>query len=157
MKNKCCPYFSIVMPVYNAGKYLNKAIGSILQQSFSDFELILIEDHSRDQSYKICYEYARHDQRIQILQTKRNSGGAAARNVALNKIQGIYLLFADADDYVDKDWLWNIHKTIYKEMPDCLKMGCVEEYFNKNILRYRKVCIPGNGFWRSHIDIAKNY
>jgi len=89
--------FSIIMPVYNAGKYLSIAIGSIIRQSFQNFELILIDDGSSDGSANICDEYAAADSRVRVLH-RRNGGICNARNTGMAMAKGEYIGFCDHDD-----------------------------------------------------------
>lgn len=90
---------SIIVPVYNAEKYLSRCIDSILAQCFTDFELLLIDDGSKDGSGKICDEYAEKDKRVKVFH-KVNGGVSSARNLGLDKSEGKYITFVDADDYL---------------------------------------------------------
>lgn len=95
---------SIIIPVYNAEKYLSRCIGSILRQSFADFELILVDDGSKDRSGVLCDKYALKDARIKVLH-KENGGVSSARNLGLENAQGKYITFIDADDWVAENYL----------------------------------------------------
>lgn len=90
---------SVIVPVYNTEKYLNKCIDSILAQTFTDFELLLIDDGSTDNSGKICEEYAEKDKRVKVFH-KENGGVSRARNLGIDNAQGEYLSFIDSDDYI---------------------------------------------------------
>lgn len=90
---------SIIVPIYNAQKTLERCIESILNQDFSDFELLLINDGSKDDSGKICDAYAKKDHRVRVIH-KENSGVSASRNLALQEAKGEYLQFLDADDWI---------------------------------------------------------
>lgn len=98
------PAISIIVPVYNAEKYLRRCIDSILSQSFTDFELILVDDGSTDLSPKICDEYDSHDKRIKLIH-KKNAGVSAARNDGLDIVQGEFITFIDSDDWIDEGYL----------------------------------------------------
>ncbi len=98
------PKFSVIVPVYNVEEYLDRCISSIVGQTFSDFELILIDDGSVDKSGEICDSYAKEDCRIKV-HHKSNSGVSAARNDGLELATGEYIVFIDSDDYVDKEYL----------------------------------------------------
>lgn len=98
------PEFSVIVPVYKVEKYLDRCIGSILAQTFSDFELILIDDGSPDNSGQICDEYAGKDNRIHVIH-KENGGVSTARNAGLDIAQGKFIVFVDSDDEVDKNYL----------------------------------------------------
>ena len=96
------PSVSIIVPVYNAETALRRCIESILHQTCGDFELLLVDDGSRDSSGAICDEYAAKDSRIRVFH-KENGGVSAARNLALDEAKGTYLQFLDSDDWVTPD------------------------------------------------------
>lgn len=98
--------FSIIVPVYNVEEYLNQCIDSILMQSFSNFELILVNDGSTDSSLALCSEYKNRDERIQLLD-KKNGGAADSRNYGLSKSRGQYVIFVDGDDFWSGDFVLN--------------------------------------------------
>lgn len=97
---------SIIVPVYNSEKTLNRCVDSILNQTFHDWELLLIDDGSSDQSGKICDQYAAIDSRIKVFH-KENGGVSSARNVGLANAVGKYIVFCDSDDWVYPSWLDN--------------------------------------------------
>ena len=90
---------SIIVPVYNAKSYLSRCIDSILNQTYQDFELILVDDGSTDCSGEICDKYASNDIRIRVFH-KPNGGVSSARNLGLSKINGNYVIFVDSDDFL---------------------------------------------------------
>ena len=96
MKTKT-PILSIIVPIYNVEKYLSTCLNSILSQSFTDYELLLIDDGSTDSSWKVCNYYASKDSRIKVFH-KVNEGVSVARNLGIEKSTGKWLYFADADD-----------------------------------------------------------
>lgn len=98
------PKISVIVPVYNAEAYLSRCIDSILNQTFSDFELLLINDGSKDSSSIICNNYAKKDNRIKVYH-KENGGVSTARNHGLKEASGEWICFCDSDDWVDKQWL----------------------------------------------------
>jgi len=98
------PRVSIIVPVYNTERYLHRCIDSILSQTFLDFELLLIDDGSRDCSGKICDFYSQNDSRIKVFH-KRNNGVSSARNFGIKQSSGDYITFIDSDDYVSSDYL----------------------------------------------------
>ena len=98
------PNISVIVPVYNTEKYLHRCIDSILAQTYTDFELLLINDGSKDNSGKICDEYATKDSRIKVFH-KENGGVSSARNVGLDNAKGEWITFCDADDWVCNKWL----------------------------------------------------
>ena len=103
------PEISIIVPVYRTEKYLNACVDSILSQTFSDFELVLIEDGSPDQSGAICDEYAQRDDRVRVIH-QRNQGQAAARNHALPMTQGKWLCYVDSDDTIHPQMLEYLYR-----------------------------------------------
>ena len=105
------PALSIIVPVYKVEPYLRKCLESILAQTFTDFELIIINDDSPDTCPRICEEYKRKDNRIIVLHQK-NGGLAAARNAGLNIAKGKYLGFVDSDDYIAPE----MYQTLISEM-----------------------------------------
>lgn len=106
------PRLSIIVPVYNVEKYLARCIDSILSQSFTDFELLLIDDGSKDGSGSICDDYAVKDARIRVFH-KVNGGVSSARNLGLDNAKGEYAIFVDSDDYVLSTYFENFLK--YRE------------------------------------------
>lgn len=113
---------SVVIPVYNAGEYLNKCIDSILQQTYQEFELILVDDGSTDNGGRICDEYVARDRRISVIHTK-NRGPAAARKTGVEAAQGEYVTFMDADDWVDADMLLFLIEEAKKQRADVVCLG----------------------------------
>ena len=95
---------SIVVPVYNAEDYLEACVGSVLKQNFKDFELILVDDGSRDGSLEICRSYAAVDERVRVI-SKNNCGVSSARNAGMSHACGEYVLFLDSDDMLEEDAL----------------------------------------------------
>lgn len=107
------PYFSIIIPVYNVEKYLSQCLDSIITQNFNDFEIILVNDGSKDSSLQLCFSYQEKDKRIQVLD-QPNSGASKARNNALNHAKGKYVMFIDSDDWIEENTL----ETLYNESTD---------------------------------------
>lgn len=105
------PLISIIVPVYNSENTLNRCVDSILQQTFTDWELLLIDDGSKDSSGDICDEYARKDPRIKVFH-KENGGVSSARNLGLDNAKGEWVTFCDSDDFVYSSWLDNFAKFI---------------------------------------------
>lgn len=95
---------SVIVPVYKAEKYLHRCVDSILAQSYTDFELLLIDDGSPDNCGAICDEYATQDNRVRVFH-KENGGVSSARNLGLDNAVGDYIVFCDSDDSVDDNWL----------------------------------------------------
>lgn len=102
---------SVIVPVYNVEPYIRRCVDSILSQSFSDFELILVDDGSPDNCGAICDEYVKKDSRVRVIH-KKNGGVASARNAGLDECSSPYLTFCDSDDYWGKNWLAALYQTI---------------------------------------------
>lgn len=98
------PKISVIIPVYNTEKYLHRCIDSVLAQTFIDFELLLIDDGSKDSSGAICDEYAEKDSRVRVFH-KENGRVSSARNVGLDNARGEWVTFVDSDDWISKDYL----------------------------------------------------
>lgn len=123
------PFFSIIIPIYNVEDYLERCIISVLSQTFTNFELILVNDGSIDRSGKICESFT-NDQRVFYLQ-KENGGSSSARNEALDRVKGEFVLFLDADDYWSTESiLHNIYKHIIEYKNDVILYGCKDVFIN---------------------------
>lgn len=108
---------SIIVPVYQVEKYIRQCIDSILAQTFTDFELIIVDDGSKDNSGKICDEYAEKDKRIRVIH-KENDGLSGARNKGLDNASGNYFMFVDGDDYISPDMAECLYKKISEAKAD---------------------------------------
>lgn len=123
---------SVIVPVYNVEKYLSQCIESILNQTFNNLELILIDDGSTDNSGEICDEYAIKDNRIRVIH-KENGGISSARNTGLNATKGDYIAFVDSDDYIAMDMFEKMLDIAIKTNADMVKCGFNE--FNINSVK----------------------
>lgn len=105
-------FFSIILPIYNVEKYLKECVDSIQAQTFKDFEIILVDDGSKDSSPAICDELASQDERIKVIH-KPNGGLSDARNVGTAEAKGEYIIYIDSDDFVTSDnFLKDIHEKV---------------------------------------------
>lgn len=120
---------SIIVPVYQVEKYISQCIDSILAQTFTDFELILVDDGSKDNSGKICDEYAEKDKRVKVIH-KENGGAAVARNSGMDKASGNYFAFIDGDDYIVPTMLECLYITILESDADIV--ACNYRYLFEN-------------------------
>ncbi|HEM3660195.1 TPA: glycosyltransferase family 2 protein [Streptococcus suis] len=119
MKTK--PFFSIVMPIYNAESYLTEAIESVLSQTYQDFELILVNDASTDQSETICQEFvALHHRKVRLYSHKENKGLLLTRATGMEEVRGQYCLCMDADDVLRVDYLELVKQTIDETQVDAV-------------------------------------
>src|SRR5690554_7749965 len=120
--------FSIIIPVYNSSVYLNNCIDSIVKQSYNDFELILIDDGSTDNSLSLCLNWQQKDDRIQV-HRQENKGQGSARNVGLSRAKGKYILFIDSDDAISEDTLELNYRILISEPNiDCLQFPIYMKY-----------------------------
>lgn len=117
------PEISIIVPVYKVEQYLPRCIDSILAQTFTDFELLLVDDGSPDNCGKICDEYAEKDARIRVFH-KENGGVSSARNLGLDNARGKYIGFVDSDDYIFP----MMYETLLSGFAFDVQLSCVSVY-----------------------------
>lgn len=122
------PCVSIIIPVYNTSKYLRQTLDSVLRQTFRDWELIIVDDGSTDDSGSICDEYAGKDQRIKVIH-KPNGGVSSARNVGIRAAKGKYITFIDGDDFVESDFLAKMHDGMESHQADIVCCRVVFDSF----------------------------
>jgi glycosyltransferase involved in cell wall biosynthesis len=111
------PLISVIVPVYKVEQYLRTCIDSVINQTYSNWELILVDDGSPDNSPRICDEYAAKDKRIKVFH-KANGGVSSARNMALNNSKGEYITFLDGDDFLHAEYLAVLHNLSIKYEAD---------------------------------------
>lgn len=117
------PEVSVVIPVYNSEKYLDKCLGSLAEQTLQDFEIIAVDDGSTDHSYRKLLEYKEmFGERLRVLQ-KPNGGQSSARNAALAYVAGKYVAFLDSDDFVDKEYLQKLSEEAEQYQSDMVCSG----------------------------------
>ena len=107
------PSISVIVPVYQAEKFLRDCVESVRRQTFSDWELLLVDDGCTDGSPALCDELAREDDRIRVFHKERNSGVSETRNVGLDHVRGTYIAFLDSDDQYEPqclETLWNLRE-----------------------------------------------
>lgn len=107
---------SVIVPVYNVEKYLEKCVESLLNQSLKDIEIILVDDGSPDKCPQICDEYAKKDCRVKVCH-KKNGGLSSARNEGLQHISGEYYMFVDSDDWLDLEACKVTYDYAKRQMP----------------------------------------
>lgn len=129
------PKISVIVPVYNADKYLRSCIESIINQTFNDFEVILIDDGSTDTSATICRSYAETNQRITVI-TQPNSGVSSARNVGLQYAIGQWVTFIDSDDSVAPDYLAMLSKAANHGV-DWVTSGIIQSFADGTTMRQK--------------------
>ncbi|MBQ3196317.1 MAG: glycosyltransferase family 2 protein [Clostridia bacterium] len=116
---------SVIIPVYNCEKYIERCIKSVIAQSFKDFELIVVNDGSTDNTEEICRRFHNADSRIRLF-TVENSGVAAARNFGMEKANGDYISFMDGDDYVPENYLEELYKTVQGADVAVCDISCIK-------------------------------
>lgn len=120
------PLISVIIPVYNAGKYFNHCIESIVNQTYKNLEIIIVDDGSTDETPKSCEEWAKKDKRIKVIH-KENGGASSARNVGIDNAVGEYIGFVDADDYIDLDMYEAMISQIIEHNADAARCGIIRE------------------------------
>lgn len=124
---------SVIIPVYNAAPYLRNCLNSILLQTFTDFELLIINDGSNDGSEIICEEFKIKDSRIRIIH-KSNQGEYSARNCGIQESKGAYIVFIDADDYIPPTYLEKLYNAIIEKNSDLAICKCIEIKENQKVI-----------------------
>lgn len=144
---------SIIMPVYNKEKYLYKSIKSILNQTYENFELIIVNDGSTDNSSSICHKFEQEDSRIKIIDIE-NNGVSNARNIGIKNANGQYIQFIDADDYIDKYMLEDLVNLSEKYNTDIIitEIKKVDLKSNKS----KEILLPFSGL-KSIDDMMDNF
>lgn len=127
------PKISIIVPVYKAEPYLHRCVDSILAQTFTDWELILVDDGSPDQSGKICDEYAKKDQRVKVIH-KVNGGVSSARQKGLDEARGEYTIHADPDDWAEPNMLEELYNEASKKEADMVMCDFICEYKSGGVI-----------------------
>ena len=133
--------FSFVIPVYNAEASLRRCLDSVSQQTFDNYEVLMIDDGSTDKSPEICREYIKKNSRSWILIQQQNEGPSSARNSGLDHASGEYICFLDSDDCIDPDYLEKLHRITAAEHPEVIFFG----YRKITDNRQKKECIPEKG------------
>ena len=108
---------TVIVPVYNVENYLEKCLDSLINQTYKNIEIIVINDGSTDNQGEICQEYAQKDNRIVYIE-KENGGLSDARNVGLDKMTGSYVTFIDSDDWIEQDYIETLYKKIVEYQAD---------------------------------------
>lgn len=151
---------SIIMPVYNSEKYLSEAINSVLNQSYTNFELLLIDDGSTDNSFSICNNIAQNDSRI-LVYHKENGGVCSARNFGIEKARGEYITFIDNDDIYDKNFLLTMVNFINKNECDIIKCGRTniflddDKIINKKVFKWKNIEYSRDTFYENYCKLKE--
>ena len=172
------PRVSIITPAFNVAEYIEAAIGSALSQTFGDFEYIIVDDGSSDETLSIANKFSEIDSRIRVFSCSQNMGAAAARNVGLKYAIGELITFLDADDTWQQSFLSEMVTFIDEQSSDCRGVFCWSEVANKygegqlsnhpragryNLFRYMLKMAPnGNGsslkiphtIWSAYLKVS---
>lgn len=132
------PKISVILPVYNGEKYLNECIDSVLNQTFTNFELIIVDDGSHDKTAQICDTYVAADNRVHVIY-QENAGLISARKRGLQEVKGRYVSFIDADDWWDKEFLQTFADEIAMADYDLIASGCIQEYEDKKVHKLNNI------------------
>lgn len=146
---------SIIVPVYNVEIYLEKCLDSIINQTYDNLEIILINDGSTDLSGDICDKYARNDNRIRVIH-KKNEGQSIARNIGLELAKGDLIGFIDSDDFIDLKMYESLYKSMKENDADIIECA-VEKIYEDKVLREetgRIFSFSGNEALTIHLDPA---
>jgi glycosyltransferase involved in cell wall biosynthesis len=125
------PKISVIVPIYDVASFLPKCIESILNQSFTDFELILVNDGSPDNSHDICLHYQEIDKRIIII-NKQNGGLLSARKTGLASAHAEFISFVDGDDWIDVDFLASMYRIVELHQVDLVISGHIRAFEGRN-------------------------
>ena len=140
---------SVIIPVYNVEKYLSDCVESVLRQTYTDLEIILVDDGSKDASGRICDDYAKQDLRVRVIH-KQNGGLSSARNAGIESANGQYLYFLDSDDWIAENAIELLYEAIKNTQSDLAL--CNMQYTDvrgRNISKqnaYRDFCV-NNELW----------
>lgn len=148
VKIESTPIISVIVPVFNAENYLRKCIDSLLSQTFSKFEILLIDDGSTDKSGQICDEYARVDKRVLVFHNE-NQGVSATRQFGIDHASGIYTIHVDSDDWVDCDMLEELYAEAQRSNADMVICDYWVEYERKTELKKQQpTCLDAESVLR---------
>lgn len=131
---------SVILPTYNSEKYIEKCVKSILNQTYSNIELIIIDDNSTDSTPRLLTQYAEHDQRIKLIINSKNKGTGASRNIGLSQLTGYYTTFMDHDDWQDLDRYEKMIQQLEQDHTDICFSYAVEFYQQSQV--YEKMNYP---------------
>lgn len=144
------PFFTIVMPAYGVEKYIDRAITSIQEQTFGDWEILVVDDCTKDKSGEIAERYASEDSRIRVIHHEVNQGLSPARNTGTQAASGKYIWYMDPDDYADADLLEQVYASIERNPAQAVLFGHVEEYYDKKgALQYTHSICPSEHYYKT--------
>jgi len=141
MKEEKHPAVSVIMPLYNSEGFVSDAIRSVLEQRFSDWEMIIVDDGSTDSSVAICRGFADQDRRIRVIKLDRHSGPASARNTAIRIAAGRYIAFLDSDDFWHRNKL-DLQLELFKQTGGALVYSAYERIDEKRRNKHKIISVP---------------
>lgn len=141
------PFFTVIIPCYNAEKTLAEAVGSVTEQSFTDLEVLIVDDGSRDWSFVLAHSLGDADSRVRVIALADNNGPAEARNKGISEARGEYIMFLDSDDIYSEGLLKKVYEAAVSR-PDVIIWGNREEYLDENgeIKGFRDVTMDGRSY-----------
>lgn len=122
---------SIILPVYNVAAYLHQCVDSLLSQTYTDLEIILVDDGSKDESGSICDQYAHNDHRVVVIH-QENAGAANAKNAGLDRASGVFITFMDSDDYAEPNWIETMLEALERTGADVVECDFDKIYVNRS-------------------------
>ena len=150
---------SVIVPVYKVEKLIGRCIESLINQTYKDLEIILVEDKSPDKSGQICDEYAKKDSRIKVIHKEKNSGVCDTRNVGLKAVTGEYIGFVDSDDCVETDMFEFLYNNLINNDADISTCATTFIRNNKTIVNsgtFNKLCEPEEAIYNSFYGPASS-
>ena len=145
---------SVIVPVYNIEKYLEECIESIINQSYKNIEIILVDDGSTDKSGIICDEFNKLDKRIKVIH-KENGGAASAKNIGLDEANGEYICFVDGDDYIFIDFIENLYNQLIKynaDISECSFYYLYKSHIEKDSFKSNNVFFTSQDYLNQYVD-----
>ena len=142
--NNNYPKISVIVPVYNSELFIQRCLNSILEQTFTEFEVILVNDNSPDDCPGICEKYAHNDSRIKVIHNTVNQGSSLSRRIGLNNASGTYIQFIDSDDWIEKNMLERLYITALSDNCDIVWHDFFNfdgKYREQNIKALEKIAI----------------
>lgn len=146
-----CVDISVIIPIFNSEKYIGRCLNDILDQTYNNFEVILIDDGSVDDSYQICQKFCKIDNRIKVIK-QRNSGVSKARNTGLKIASGKYICFIDSDDRIEPNYLKNLIDAYFtcNRRIGLVIHGCKIDFYKKEKIIKTRVVEPKSNIYKFH-------
>ena len=143
------PLISVIVPIYNVEEYINKSVRSIVNQTYENLEIILVDDGSSDGCPQICDKWAEQDKRIKVIH-KQNGGLSDARNAGIDIMKGEYVSFVDGDDYIDERYIEVLYNNLVKYNADVSQVSFNNEGFEIVSIFAHVLCGSGEKMYKDH-------